>query len=236
MTGFFNGVHYLFAGFGLITKPGIKRYVVMPFIINILIFSLLFLLFRHYVGELNAWAVSYLPAWLQWLQFLIWILFFIGFVLVFIFAFAALGALTAAPFNGLLAEKVECYLTGKHPAGRGVVDNVKDVPRVIGRQLAIIFYYASRAVGILILFFVPVVHGIAPILWILFSAWYLTLQFIDFPTDNHRVPIATVRAFLGQRRAVTLGFGLSLLFAIPAAAAGAAKFWLDENGAALNLA
>ncbi len=53
------------------------------------------------------------------------------------------------------------------------------------------------------------------------------------------MPLASVRVFLDRRRAVTLGFGLSLmfvlsipvinLFAIPAAAAGAVKFWLDEK-------
>ncbi len=44
MTDFFKGVHYLFAGFGLITRPGIKRYVVMPLVINILMFTLIFFL------------------------------------------------------------------------------------------------------------------------------------------------------------------------------------------------
>ncbi len=116
-------------------------------------------MFWHYVGELNAWAAGYLPAWLQWLQFLIWILFFIGFLVVFIYTFAALGALAAAPFNGLLAEKVEAYLTGKPPVNRSIGDNLKDVPRIIGRQIAIILYYVPRALGVLILFLVPVVHG-----------------------------------------------------------------------------
>lgn len=239
MTDFFNGVHYLFAGFGLITKPGLKRFVVIPLLINITVFTLLFLLMHHYTGALNNWVSGYLPAWLQWLSIIIWLLFFAGFFLVFIYAFAAIGGIAAAPFNGLLAEKTEQFLTGQQPVDRGLLENIKDVPRIIRRQFSIIFFYLPRAMLILILFFIPVVHVFAAVLWVLFSAWFLAMQYIDFPTDNHRVPVAEVRAWLDQRRAVTLGFGISLLlvmsipglnfFAIPAAAAGAAKFWVEEN-------
>ena len=241
MTGFFDGVHYLFAGFGLITKPGLKRFVMIPLLINILLFSLLFLVLRHYMDALTDWVTGYLPGWLQWLGWLVWLLFFLSFFLVFIYAFAALGAVVAAPFNGLLAEKTEMYLTGNVSDDRSILENIKDVPRVIGRQFAIIFYYLPRALLILLLYFVPVVHGFAIVLWFVFSAWFLAMQFLDFPTDNHRVSVEELRAWLDARRAVTLGFGVSLMFvmsipiinffAIPAAAAGATKFWVEENRA-----
>lgn len=239
MKGFFDGASYLFAGFGLITRPGLKRFVIIPLMINFLLFTLLFFVLQHYAHVFHDWAAGYLPAWLQWLAAIVWLIFLAGFFLVFVFAFAAIGALTAAPFNGLLAEKVELYLTGKPLADRGMLENIQDVPRILGRQLAIIGYFVPRALLILILFLVPAVHIFAVIFWLIFSAWFLALQYIDFPTDNHRIPIAQVRAWLNERRAVTLGFGMSLIFvmsipfvnffAIPAAAAGAAKLWVEEN-------
>lgn len=239
ISAFFIGVHYLFAGFGLITKPGIKRFVIIPLIINVILFSLLFLVMRYYIGELSVWLAGYLPTWLQWLSGVVWLLFFIGFFFVFIYAFAAIGGVIVAPFNGLLAEKVEAYLTGQQPVDRGLLDNIKDVPRVVGRQFSIIFYYLPRAFLILLLYFVPVVNSFAILAWFLFSAWFLALQYLDFPTDNHRIPVMKVREWLQERRAVTWGFGISLIFvmsiplvnffAIPAAAAGAAKFWVEEN-------
>ena len=76
-----------------------------------------------------------------------------SFFLVFIYAFAALGAIAAAPFNGLLSEKVESYLTGHTPVDRGLFENIKDVPRVMGRQLTIVGYYLPRALLILLLYF-----------------------------------------------------------------------------------
>lgn len=239
MRGFFDGVNCLFSGFGLITRPGLKRFVVIPLMINFLLFISLFFVLRHYAHIFHDWAAGYLPAWLQWFAAIVWLFFFAGFFLVFVVAFAAIGALTAAPFNGLLAEKVELYLTGKPLADRGLIENIKDVPRILGRQLAIIGYFVPRALLILVLFLVPAVHIFAVIFWFIFSAWFLALQYIDFPTDNHRIPIAKVRAWLNERRAATFGFGMSLMFvmsipfvnffAIPAAAAGAAKFWVEEN-------
>ena len=53
-------------GFRLISKPGLKRFVVIPLTINILLFIGLFFVFRHYMGEFNAWFADYLPAWLHW--------------------------------------------------------------------------------------------------------------------------------------------------------------------------
>lgn len=245
MTGFFDGVYYLFAGFGLITKPGIKRFVLIPLLINIVLFTLLFVVLKHYLVDLNAWVTSFLPTWLQWLGMIIWLLFFLGFFLIFVYAFAALGAVIAAPFNGLLAAEVEAFLTGLAPDERGMFATIKDMPRVVGRQFSIVFYYLPRALLILFLYFIPVIHWFAMMLWFLFSAWFLALQYLDFPTDNHRVPLHEVRAWLQARRSVTLGFGISLLcvmsipglnlFAIPAAAAGAAKFWVEENRSAGSL-
>ncbi|HTM64474.1 MAG TPA: sulfate transporter CysZ [Gammaproteobacteria bacterium] len=239
MKSFLDGVDYLFSGFGLIARPGLKRFVIIPLVINIILFSILFVLLSHYAGMLHDWVSGYLPSWMQWLSTIIWLVFFLGFFFVFIYAFAALGAITAAPFNGLLAEKVEMVLTGKIPQDRGLFENIKDMPRIISRQFAILFFYLPRAVIILVLFFIPVVHWLAIVLWFVFSAWFLALQYIDFPTDNHKIPVAKVREWLNDRRAVTLGFGISLMFvmsipvlnfiAIPAAAAGAAKFWVEEN-------
>lgn len=239
MTQFINGWCYLFSGFGLIMAPGLRRFVVLPLLVNVLLFMLLFFLLRHYAGELNAWSATLLPAWLHWMSAVIWLLFFISFIIVFIYAFAALGTMIAAPFNAILSEKVECYLKKTLVQGGGVLDSVRDLPRVMLRQLSIIGYYMPRAILILILMLIPVLHGVAVFIWFFFSAWYLTLQYLDFPTDNHKVPMADVRQWMQRHYWAVWGFAIALMlvmsipvlnfFAIPAAAAGATKFWLEEK-------
>jgi CysZ protein len=239
ITGFFDGVHYLLAGFNLIAKPGLRRFVILPVVINIVVFILLFMVLRFYIGGLDEWLVAHLPTWLRWMSIFLWLLFFVGFFLIFIAAFATLGAIIAAPFNSLLAEQVEAYLTGKPCVERSWWENIKDMPRMLGRQFTILFYYLPRALLILLLFLIPLVHAIVIIIWVAFCAWFLAMQYLDFPMDNHRIPVPEMREWLLARRAVAMGFGMSImlvmsipgvnLLAIPAAAAGAAKFWVEER-------
>lgn len=234
-----KGVNYFLAGFGLIFKPGLKRFVVIPVIINVLLFVGLFFLLNYFTALFNHWFQGFLPAWLHWLSSIIWVLFFLSFLMVFVYTFVAITNIIAAPFNGLLAEKVEFYLTGKLHGQQSFAANMKAIPRSIGRQLAILGYYLPRALLLLLLFLIPVVHFVVPFVWFIFNAWFMTLTYIDYPTDNHHIGLKEMRNWLSTRRLTAFGFGISVLlvtmvpilnfFVIPAAVAGATKFWLDES-------
>lgn len=239
MNNLIRGVNYFLAGFGLITKPGVRQFVIIPLLINILIFIGLFFVLRHFMAAFNTWFANFLPAWLHWLDIVLWILFFISFFLLFIFTFVIIANIIAAPFNSFLAEQVEFYLTGKILQPRSLWENIKDIPRIIKRQFLVLGYYLPRAMAIFILFFIPLVQTIAPFIWFLFHAFIMTLTYIDYPTDNHRIPMQDVRAALSQKRWVSLGFGVSVLVAtmipilnflsVPIAVAGATKLWLEES-------
>lgn len=234
-----SGFQYLLAGYGLILQPGLRRFVVIPVVINFLFFLGLFFTLKHFIVEFDQWFLGHLPGWLQWLGGFIWLLFFISFAMFFLYAFAALANVVAAPFNSLLAEKVEFYLTGVVPPQQTVLENFKDIPRAIWRQVSIVLYFVPRALVILILFFIPVVNLAAAPLWFVFSAWFMAMQYIDFPTDNHKIPMPRVREWAGSNKWPTLGLGVSILFAMmipglnlvtmPAAVAAATKFWIEEN-------
>jgi len=233
------GFFYLLSGFELIFKPGLRRFVFFPLLINIVFFIALFFLFWHYVGEFNLWFEAHLPTWLHWLSIMLWLVFFVSFFLLFIFAFVVMANIIAAPFNGFLAEKVELYLTGKTPDQRGFFMIIKDAPRILGRQLLILSYYLPRALLIFILFFIPIIHVLAAVFWFLFNAWFMTLTYIDYPTDNHHVSLKDVRRWLQQKRWLGLAFGGSVMlvsmvpilnfFVMPAAVAGATKLWLEQK-------
>lgn len=235
----FIGLQYLLDGFRLIATRGLRRFAVIPLIINIFLFIGFFLVLGHFMGEFNAWFATYLPSWLLWLSWVLWILFFISYFVILLYTFVTIANLVCAPFNSFLAEKVEYHLTGNIAESRTLMQNIKDVPRIIGRQLAILGYYLPRALGLFILFFIPGVQLIAPVLLFLFHAWFIALTYMDYPTDNHRVPIQQLREWLEERRWISLGFGAATLaatmipvlnfFAIPAAVAGATKYWVEQR-------
>lgn len=231
------GFRYLLDGFQLILKPGLKRYVIIPLLINIILFASLFYFAQHFFSDFITWVEHHLPHWLSWLGSILWVIFFIGYFLIMIYTFVTFANIVGAPFNSFLAEKVEHYLTG-HTHNQSLTDTFKDIPRIIGRQLSILGYYLPRAGLMLLLFFVPILQILAPLLWFFFNAWFMTLQYIDYPTDNNHIPLKSVRDKLAQKKALSLSFGMGVLvfsmvpilnfFIIPAAVAGATKLWLEE--------
>ncbi|WP_371440265.1 EI24 domain-containing protein [Candidatus Coxiella mudrowiae] len=80
-------------------------------------------------------------------------------------------------------EKLE---TEKDPASSGECI-LKDIPLAFKRQVQFIFYYLPRAILVLILFFILLMQVIAAPLWFLSNAWMMTVQYMDYPMDNHCV-------------------------------------------------
>jgi len=73
---FTQGFVYTLAGLCLITRPGLRRFVVVPILVNLLIFILLFIFGLHYFQQFMDWM---LPTgnsrWLVWLRDFLWLLF-----------------------------------------------------------------------------------------------------------------------------------------------------------------
>lgn len=240
-----NGLYYLLNGFSLIVQPGLKRFVLIPLLINVLLFIGLFFLLQHVFTTINHWFLHFLPHWLQWIGSILWGLFFISFFLVLVYTFVTLANLISAPFNSLLAEKIEAHLTGKRSREQSFSEMIKDTPRVLSRQFAMIKYYLPRALVLLCLFFIPVIQIVAAFIWFLFSAWFMTIQYIDYPSDNQRVPFHEVRQQLGQNRWDAFTFGISILvlmmvpflnlIVMPAAVAGATQWWIEKIQRQINI-
>jgi len=234
-----NGVHYFAEGWRLIRRPGIKRYVVLPLLVNILLMGSAFWWLYAQLGHWIPQLLSYVPSWLQWLSYVLWPLAVISVLLVFSYLFSTLANLIAAPFCGLLAEQLEASLTGETLPDTGMLGVIKDIPRIMAREWRKLCYYLPRALLLLLLYLVPVVgHTVAPVIWFLFSAWMLAIQYCDYPFDNHRISFAEMRSALRKDRKDNLQFGalvslctmipLLNLVILPVAVCGATAMWVDR--------
>src|SRR5215208_2895044 len=92
-----SGLAYFLDGFSLITKPGLRRYVIIPLFINLIFFIGLFLLLRYLMHDFNQWVSGFLPSYLQWLSYIFWVLFFSAFFIFFIYSFLTIANIIAAP-------------------------------------------------------------------------------------------------------------------------------------------
>lgn len=106
----------------------------------------------------------------------------------------------------------------------------------MAREWRKLMYYLPRALLLLALYFVPGIgQTVAPVLWFLFSAWMLAIQYCDYPFDNHKVSFADMRRALRQHKTDNLQFGalVSLftmipilnLVILPVAVCGATAMW-----------
>ena len=233
-------MNYFLQGFTLIQTKGLKRFVFIPLAVNLILFSCaLYALFGQIDGAI-IWLVELIPDWLGWLKtalsYIIWPLAVISVLLVFALIFGTLANWIAAPFNGLLAEKVEKHLTGQDLGDTGVMDIVKDIPRTLGRELSKLGYYLPRAIGFLLLFFILPVIG--QVLWFLFSAWMMAIQYCDYAFDNHKVSFKDMRRTLNQSRGSCFSFGIGVsvfsmipivnFLVMPVAICGATAMWVDN--------
>lgn len=203
--GFVAGARHALQGFSLISKPGIRGFVVIPLVINIVLFA--GAIFG--VSSLLDTAIErYLDSWPEWIQWVVWLLFAVLAAITVFFTFTLIANIVASPFNGMLAEAVERHLS----------DDLTEVPfsmkrmladfrRTIVAELRKLLYIALRALPLLVLSIIPGLNVGAPLLWLLFGAWMLCLEYLDCPLGNHSAFFPAVIEEMRARRRLALGFG-----------------------------
>jgi len=252
MNNPFTGARYLLRGFQLIFKPGIRRYMFIPLGINTVLFIAVIWFGVGQFSGLVDWAMNLLPVWLQewlaWLRWIFYLLFGLLMLLVVFFTFTLVANFIAAPFNDLLSAAVTKHLTlaeATPPTSINSAQNktpdtsfIKQFVPLIANEAKKLTYFIGWSIPFLLLFLVPVINLAAPILWFLFSAWMLNLEFMDFPMGRKNLLFSQQRERLKPHKFLSLGFGSAVgittmipivnFFVIPAAVAGATALWVEQ--------
>jgi CysZ protein len=247
ISDFSSGISYLFKGFRLIIRPGLKRYFIAPLLINLSVFALLSWVGIHYYGDLLNWL---LPSGEEWwavaARVVLWIVFAASAVLMIFFAFSIIANLIGSPFNSFLSAKVQELLTGaKIPSQNGgISSNIVDIPASLLNELRKIIYYAVFSVAILVLALVPIGNILFPLAWFMFSSWMLVLEYLSYPMENNGMKFRRVRYEARGKILMNFGFGLAVMVAtvlplinfiiMPSAVAGATVMWIEHYGKGHN--
>jgi len=91
MSNPFAGIGYFFQGLRLITQPGLRRYVMIPLLINITLFGGLMWFGAGQFEIFMSWLMPELPEWLQWAEWLLWAVFAVSALLLLFFTFFPVG-------------------------------------------------------------------------------------------------------------------------------------------------
>ncbi|MFD1215362.1 sulfate transporter CysZ [Microbulbifer celer] len=230
-----HGVNALIRGAQLLTRKELRPFIIIPLLINLVLFIALGALMisqlddlGRYIGSLLSntpvdtsdmswwrailakgadWAASVF----HWLAWLIAIAVILLFFLAYGYLFGIITNIIAAPFNGFLAEKVEELLTGHPPPPESIGSMVF---RTLGRELRKLMYFLGWGIVIFIIalltswtVFIPAILGA---LW---GAWCMAIQYVDYPLDNHQRSFDELKSVLMRKKFTTLGFGGAVMLA-----------------------
>ncbi len=237
-----TGAAYFFSGARLMFHPGLRPYLIVPLVINcLLFFGLTYLLFS-YLDSFMQWDFN-LPAWLEFLEktlrWVAWILIVVILVITYGYTFNIITNIIAAPFYGLLAQKTEELVQGTLPADEPLH---RLIPRVTAREIQKLLYFIIRGVIVflclILLGTIPLLNLAIPVVGALWTAWSMAIQYSDYPADNHQVSFSRLRKKLRKSPYSSIGFGGTVMgismipvlniIAMPAAVTGGTLFWLHE--------
>ena len=231
-----SGIQAMARALRLLNQPGVRVYVIIPLSINFLLFGTLVFYGYSQFNLLVGWLMESVPDFLNFIAWLLWLFFGVLAAITVFFAFTPVANIVAAPFNALMSEKIEAHLTGIPVSSD--VSFTRMALDAIGSQLRKLVYILLWALGLFLISLIPVINLIAPVLWVVFGSWLLSLEYFDYPMGNHDLVFDEQKRLLRERRGIALGFGGAVMvmtsipvinfFAMPVAVAGATLLWVEQ--------
>lgn len=232
-------IHYFIDGARLISKPGFRRFILIPLLVNLIIFLVVTITLVYTFQDFFAWVVDWTPNWLDWLTWILWPLAAFLFLIIYGYSFNLITNFIAAPFFGVLAEKIETHLTGVAPPEEpwGQL-----IPRTFKRELTKLWYFISRGflvfLLVLVVFFIPGINLLGVLIGSVWACWCMSVQYMDYPADNYQLGFKPLRRRLNQQPLTSYSYGGIILlgsmvpvlniFITPIAVAGATLYWVRE--------
>ena len=227
------GIQAFTEGFSVSRNPALRHYILIPLLISLLVISTgLYFGLGYLLGLLDS-LITRLPIWLSWLELLLDPLIVLLGVLTGTWLLALLAVLIASPFLGAFSMALERI----HFGTTTEIDSAlwTDIGRSLSREVRKLLYHLPRLLLVFLFTLIPVINLAAPAIWLLFGAWTMAVQFVDYPTENRQQPFQETLARLKANRAAALAFGgcvtLALMIPllnfllIPVAVAGGTLLW-----------
>lgn len=239
---YLQGFTYVFKGFSLILRKGVRPYAFVPLLVNIVIFSLaIYTGFTQFGDLMDSFlgSISWMPDWLeQGISWILWPLFAILITIATYYSFTMVANLIAAPFNSALAHKVETLVRGNTGSTEAEHSVVAVAGRTIASEIKKLGHMLKWLILLLIITVIPGINVISPFAWMLYGVWMLALEYADYPMGNHELYFKEELTVLRRSRFTALGFGSGVMLlttipvvnflAMPVSVAGAAALWVDR--------
>ncbi|MEA3362431.1 MAG: EI24 domain-containing protein [Thermodesulfobacteriota bacterium] len=241
VSGFVRGFSYPLRAVKFFRRqPGLLKYLAMPFLINLLVFTAtVYFGLDLFQGMLDTYAPSTDVWYGVLLYYLAWLVASLLTAVIVFFSFTIIGNLIASPFNELLSERTEILAGG----------SLADAPFNLSRfwkesRYAIIVEIKKMVVFVvcmLLLFGINFIPGIGSLIYAVlapaFTLFFLAVEYMAFVLMRKQLSFTEQRRYIFKRPILMLGYACGVFcmlaipfvqfFCIPLAVVGATLLWCD---------
>ncbi len=208
----YRGLQVYTGAYGLISKLKLWKYFVIPAIISVVVFAMIFVSAYGLSDNLGEWMAG-IWIWETGKATFTAISTFIAGIVIFaigLILYKHIIMALSSPFMSPVSEKIEAYFTGK-PAKNYVSTNFsKQLVRGIRIGLRNLSKELLYTLPILILKLIPVVNIFSTVLLFLVQAYYAGFANMDYTLERHFKYKESV-AFIRQHRGLAIGNGIGFL-------------------------
>ncbi|WP_426431780.1 EI24 domain-containing protein [Winogradskyella sp. HB-48] len=212
LQNIFRGLQVYTGAYGLISKLRLWKYFVIPVIISVFVFIMIFVSAYGLSDNLGEWIAG-IWVWETGKTTFTAISTFIAAIIIFaigLILYKHIIMALSSPFMSPVSEKIEAYFTGK-PAKNYVNTNFsKQLIRGIRIGLRNLTKELLYTIPILVLKFIPVVNIFSTVLLFIVQAYYAGFANMDYTLERHFKYKDSV-AFIRQHRGLAIGNGIGFL-------------------------
>ena len=198
--------------YGLISKLKLWKYFVIPVIISVIVFALVFLSAYGLSDNLGRWIAGVWPWEFGRDTFITISTFFGGIAILTIglILYKHIIMALASPFMSPVSEKIEAYYTGQ-PAGNYTNTSfTKQLFRSIRISIRNLAKELLYTLPILLLKFIPIVNIFSTALLFLVQAYYAGVSNMDYTLERHFNYRESIQ-FIKKHRGLAIGNGIGFL-------------------------
>jgi CysZ protein len=213
-----KGLKIYTRAYGLISKLKLWTYFVIPMVISLIVFTVVFVSAYGLSNNLGDWIAN-IWIWETGKGPFTAISRFIGGLFVLIIGLVVYKHVIlalSAPFMSPVSEKIEEYFTGKPAINRNNRSFLEQLLRAVKLSTRNLLKELLYTIPILLLKFIPVINIFSTALLFLMQAYYAGFANMDYTLERHlsyKDSVAFVRANRGL--AIGNGIGFLLLLFIP---------------------
>lgn len=226
MNDFLLGIRSYFDAHKLIRKNNLWGYVLLPGLINLVLFGITIWIGWEYSKKLTNWLMGVIGieavaiAGMGFIKTVVHYLFLILFrlmsLLFYLFIYKYVVLIIMAPVLAILSEKTDEIISGERYPFK-LVQFLKDVMRGITIALRNLGIELFLIIILLFVSFIPVIGFLSPVLIFIVECYFYGFSMIDYSNERQKLTVRQSTAFIGRHKGLAIANGAMfyLLWLVP---------------------